>query len=304
MTDPIILCIATCILIIITYISFENVRKCAIPNWFLLNQALVDSLIAIESIMYTIPTISTLVDGNHGIYVNITTAIELYSVILALGVLILITADRFIALCFPFFHRNQVTIQRVVSITVMWWFIALAPSVFYVLHYHYHGDDDRSTLDTFFMVGSSLILAGILLVLLFLYFTYRSIRRSHVRRISSDALRTTQWSSRRNHIIISEQQQKQRRLFKLFLLISVVYIISYIPGVVIRVVNYTGVVGNTMRDIELEVAFIVYMCSALFNPILTLSIKDDFKKKMSCRTKKRKTSRPSVSTMQTMDAYV
>lgn len=278
---------ANCIVVIV-YILFRKIQRNTIPNWLLFNQAIVDLLIVAQSIMYAVTNMVSLYE-HYDLYLTITSAFELYTCVLALGILLLSTSERFIALKTPLFHKKHITINKLLCATVFVWVIASLPSSFYLIHY-LHFPNEIEVISNFWIIGPIMILAGIVIVIFILYFTFKVITNSFTQRTSSISLQTIQWVNGRNMAIINGQYKKQRRLFKLFVLLTVVYILSYIPGVILRVLHFFDVINHHMMEMGLEMAYIVYMSSALFNPILTLCMKDDFKNKMSCTIPKNENS--------------
>ena len=143
----------------------------------------------------------------------------------------------------------------------------------------------------FMIFDNMIIIIGILGVLTLLIMTYLIIRRSVKKKLAeARAKLSTNRSAHYSNAIVSESR-KESRVIRLFITIAVVYIISYLPFNMLSLLKQTGQLSN-MHGIQLlkvHIAlYILTVSQAAFNPMLTLYLKDDFRRSLKRKTRKKR----------------
>ena len=88
-------------------------------------------------------------------------------------------------------------------------------------------------------------------------------------------------NERRGSDYLLVEQRKQSKMMRIFISMATVYSLSYLPNATIDVLHRFSALSFHNDDfshyLSTTIAFMLYIASALFDPILTLLLKDDFK---------------------------
>ena len=209
-------------------------------------------------------------------YTVTTTALGQSSVFLALGNLLLTSTERFLALHKPFLHRRRVTMRKIIITTVGMWIFSFGPTIIYLTSQSDPLVPHEDLELPWRAVRMPIVLSGVLIVLLILTLTYRTIMKS----IGEAPKRSTGQAGRGNLDMLLEAHRKDSRMMKIFLSMATIYVISYLPQAIVELLLWAHVrLANEFHQYLLQnVVFCLYICSAFFNPMLTLALKDDYRK--------------------------
>lgn len=280
-TDYIILCLAAICLVancavIIKYFFIANAVKKQIPNLMLFNQAIVDLIIASYATLSTLPNFFKLLMQEK--YYNVMRVVlKDYSIFLALGVLVIASGERTLALHRPSLNFKVVSLWKIISLVVGLWLVSLIPCI--VLLFYTKPEGHINTKE-FYVIYSSfrvgLVLVGVSTILVMLFLSFRTVRKS-----LRDLKRVCSFSKRsRTDADIQEEEtsKKEMRLIVLLATMAVVFAVSYLPmGVFSIVRNIAMQTLGFFGMIVMEICvFILYISSAIINPFLTLFVKEDF----------------------------
>ena len=132
----------------------------------------------------------------------------------------------------------------------------------------------------------SFVFLGVIVVLILLFFSYRTVLLAIKYRRSSGALtvhRSEGEGRDRNKLYLLSERRKEKKMITIFVTMAVVFFFSYIPLSIfstIRALYSFNISDELLLVIEL-LGHLLYILSAFINPLLTLTLKDDYRKHLT-----------------------
>lgn len=215
------------------------------------------------------------------VFVNVTGQ---YTVFLALGILVLTSGERFLALRRPFFHRRYVSKNKMIAAIVILYIVAFIPCIFYICFTNLRDDGEDVGARHFGVIYTAtrlaLVFAGIIFVLAVLFFTLRTVQVSIRHRTIRSPMDFGKVDDASKERFVLSERRKEKRMMSIFFTMAAVFTLSYLPMAVINSIKLHQ--NHAVRYYDMLIAeviiFVLYIASAFVNPLLTLSLKDDFKR--------------------------
>ena len=280
-SDIIVLCLSGWSLlangaVVVIYLSMKRSQKALVPNFMLLNQAIIDIITTVFAMLSTLPNFFD--SWKEKKYYNVITLVcGDYSIFLSLGILMLISAERSLALHQPFLHFRIISLCKMFLSVILLWILSFIPCAVMVL---FMKVDDHVATNEFYVIYASfrvgVVIVGITATLVVLFISSRTVRKS-----IRDSKRLYSLSKRlkdEDAIRDAENNRKEMRLITLLVIMSTVYATFYLPMGVFSIVR--NIASKSLSFFEMVVMeiglFILYISSAAVQPMLILFVKDDF----------------------------
>ena len=280
--------ISTNSLVIFIYMRLAQKRKTS-TNFFLFHQALID--------LFNGALLNSLAIGvflSAGYIGNATLVFYLefveslfyhYSIGLSLGSLAVISAERYYSIANPLLHRKRLNKHRVKNIFLFIWCISLVsiPGEFL----HCIGETVLSYQIYTVLVFVAFLCAILVVAAIFVAYFHtataamqKCIRNNSLNNASVLSTNTTTSSVRgtaeEERCAMMKRKEKGKRLLKIFFGMTVTFVISFIPMEVEILLWVCG--GLTRHSSLLEmICHLCFLANSLFNPVLTLYVKMDFR---------------------------
>lgn len=177
-------------------------------------------------------------------------------------------------------------------------FLAAIPSSVFAILNDLKENFFSNFLIGFYVFDNVFIICGIMFVLTLFILTYRTIHKSFKSKISTaksnvqmqqisnqqqqqKQQQPTGTRTRGRHIsAIRTEHQKNARIIRLFLTIATLYIVTYLPTCIFTIYTKNGG-GKSLGYVgllEMQVSLFALHCApAVFNPLLTFLLKDDYR---------------------------
>ena len=179
------------------------------------------------------------------------------------GFTIIITGvERFLAICFPFKHRQYATKKRFVKLLIVGWLVVIP---FAALFLYTQLQNSHILLKVCFC---ALILIQISFTVIYAI-TYHKARQSVKNKMLSGQASTTHLAGQN-----LSQAKKELRLTFLFILMFILFIL---PTPLFIFGGLSLDKNDVQHEYEEYIYFIPAACCAALNPILTLKLRKDFK---------------------------
>ena len=207
-----------------------------------------------------------------------------YSFILSLGTLMLASFERYIAIRKPYYHRTKITKIGVKYCMFAVWIASLIPPTILLslMRFDYMNYDINHVITYSFVFDAvmlSMIICVVTSLLLTLMTAKSSIGNNELIELSE---RQRYRDEEKNMLIRQNSNRKKVRLVVIFLCMMTAYIVTFLPMVISRLMYDTGVVSKHLSQYQIAVLVSVchtlYESSALFNPLLTLFFKEDYRR--------------------------
>lgn len=219
-----------------------------------------------------------------------------FTVLLCVLTLLMNTSDRFMAIYNPLKHRKFSSLRRMVLCTFGVWLAAFLLPLSYIIKYKSCLFDlelkcDASDRYYFTIAKYVLALIGVFVVQAFLYKTYKTIQLSLTKITEFDTLNLSENCNNndnkntavRTATNNNDQQlqtlslQSERRSFNILLRMSLTYIVTFIPMSVMEIIHNKYDVKADEFKIAYDCSQLLYISSAIINPLLTLTMRHSFK---------------------------
>ena len=254
-------------------------QKHKIPNFLLAAQASVDLFIGIQTVMDELAFHGEgmIIDKTLEVCMNIFAG---YSIFLAVFTLFVSSMERYMATKVPLFHRTRVTRRRMIYATITIWFVALIPASLPIVYYHDFNENKHSRKQLI-LIDTSIIFTTMFFLYVVLLLTFRGIKVSMRKRefelqaSTYDEIRCTKL----HHI----EHQRMIHIFKIFLSMVCVYAVTFLPLAITDLLNifvyekekdYNPTNAVSIAHI---VSYMIYISGSIYNPLITLMMKDNFK---------------------------
>lgn len=284
------------LVVIALYLSMKREQK-KISNYLLLSQSITDLY---NALMMWYDLIITLTHIKHTALELVKITMLEYSFTLSLGTLLLGALERYLAITKPYYHKRNITMIRIVYSTVAVWVFSLVPPSILLALMKYtimNFNSDRVIMYSF--VFDAVMLGMIIFVVTILILTLSTARAS-CREKTTKLTRHHKCPQRnqRNKSTRSPSFKKRLRLVVIFMIMMVLYIVTFLPLTIGRVLYDTGTVKNLPffdNMVIIIVCHTLYKSSALFNPFLTLCLKEDYRRTFTNLFKPNRRSRSQTN---------
>lgn len=201
-----------------------------------------------------------------------------YSFTVSLGTLLLGALERYLAITNPYYHKQKVTLMRIMYSTFAVWFLSLIPPCILLALMNCNiANFNKSGVIIYSFAFDAVMIAVIIFVVTMLLLSLTTARAA----CSDQAKLTRHQGNQPPRKRKSTTFRKKLRLVVIFLIMMVLYIITFLPLTIGRVLFDVGMVKNLSsfdRLVMIIVCHTLYKSSALFNPFLTIFLKEDYRR--------------------------
>lgn len=275
----------TCInlFVVFLYCTMKERRK-KISNYLLFSQSITDLYNAFM-IWFELIANSKFIKRSsyHQLFAMTSMGMLEYSFTLSLGTLFSGSFERYLSITRPYFHKTKVTTSKMKFCTVVTWIVSLIPPITLLSMMEFNLQNFNSQRVLVYSHVFDVIMLGVITaVVTILVLTLKRADSSSTEQLRFSKLhRCNARQKKRKHIAL----QKRLRLVLIFIFMIVAYIVTFLPLMIGRVLFDTGAIRFTMTNYEkiimVSVCHSLYKSSALFNPFLTLLLKEDYRITMS-----------------------
>lgn len=261
--------------VVMLYFLMKKGRR-KISNYLLLNQSITDIYI---SMCLWFELIVHLEHVPNGTLLGIVHVGMLeYSLVLSLGTLLLGASERYLSISRAYYHKCNVTLLRIFYATITVWFLSFVPTVILLSLMDFNPENsNHSHVIIYSYVFDAIMLSLLIGAVYMLLMTLKTARSSCTLRIQlSDNYSSL--NRRKESFVVA--RRKSTRLLVIFLIMIFAYIVTFLPFIIGRLCYDMGTLDQLSPCIRMSVAYmchIFYKSSALFNPFLTIFLKEDYK---------------------------
>ena len=263
--------------IIIIYSMMKKTQQMKLPNMMLRQQAIVDLLTSIMLFFFSLVNIDKLFQPVRSQTKFPLNAIKRFTIFLTLGILIISSIERLLGVRWPLFYRRVVTRKKLRFMIIFAWFLSSIPGLAITINYIVYRS--RTFRVVFSIVQSVIVITAVIAIFVVLILTCNTVKISIRGKIKETKakLQTSQINRYRELQRLISDQKKEMKLFKIFLSMIIFYIVTYLP-ILIFITIFTKLKGVIVCIlIGDRISLFCYCSSALFNPFVTICMKDDFK---------------------------
>lgn len=214
-----------------------------------------------------------------------------YSLVISLGTLFLCAIERYLSVNNPIFHKYKITKCRTICASLVLCLIAIVPPLCLVFLTDFQLiNSNQQSVVIYSLSFNAVIFALLIAVISTLTLTLENARYS-IQPKDEDRLPLNEYRIKiiRNTALV--RQKKECRLVKIFLMMIIVYILTYTPLIITRFLydfRALDVFTSEQDMILIALCQSFYKSSALFNPLLTILLKRDFRRTAKKSVRKRK----------------
>ena len=225
------------------------------------------------------------------------TAMLEYSFTVSTGVLFMCVMERYLTVNNPICHKQKITRPRVVCGAAS---VALAafgpPSCLLVLMDFRLTNSASTAVVVYSLTFNAALFLLIVSIVVILARTLRNAREA-IRPKIVDTLPTNKYRLTIRENSEKTRQRRETRLLKIFVIMIVAYVATYLPIVLARFVYDTGILDSLSsfhNMIVISVCQTLYKSSALCNPMITMILKRDYRRKFNNTLKHRRSFSSTV----------
>ena len=281
---PLEICTATVItlfnlLVIFLYVSMKKGKK-KIPNFLMFVQAVVDMYQAVVAWFETIADMLHTTDDFVNAIKTATYAVLFeYSLALCLLTLLVAAIERYLCITKPFFHKRFVTKCRVIYASISVWILSLIAPFCMMYVAEFDGVNlNSSAVVVYSYVFDVIFFLLIVVIITALVLSFKAGRDSMNVGISAQQ---QQHMSKKRGETLEQIIRKKVRLVVIFSVMLGAFLVSFLPFAIGRLLFDTGMLDTLPVSYQcqlLVICHMVYKGSSFFNPLLTLTLKDDYRK--------------------------
>ena len=263
--------------IIIIYSMMQKTQQMKLPNMMLRQQAIVDLLTSIMLFFFSLVDIDKLFQPVRSQMKFPLNAMKRFTIFLTLGIHIISSTERLLGVRWPLFHRRVVTRKKLRFVIIFAWFVSSIPCLAITINYIVYRS--RTFRVVFSVLQYVIVITAVIAIFVVLIITYNTVKISIRGKIKETKakLQTSQINRYRELQRLISDQKKEMKLFKIFLSMVIFYIVTYLP-ILIFITIFTKLKGVIVCIlIGDRISLFCYCSSALFNPFVTICMKDDFK---------------------------
>jgi len=277
------------------YYRMRKNNRIKIPNFMLFSNSFVDLFVGLSCLCSVLTNRGFKKVHEVGILEYASHFVTKYIWFLAVGNLLLFTAERYIAIKKPLFYRSSITKMKVAIATLVVWIISVVPAVVSTSlfkdtfekspgsHNPLQGKQRKSDFEICTKISAVIIMLGIFLIFLLVILTYREIKISTRIRITLLERNPVQPNGHKSKPtkVIDRELKKEKRILLTFFLMSVAYTISFLPSAVLLMIDLRELsqIGASLIDIVIMQMTIplLHVCSGLINPLLIILMNIDYR---------------------------
>ena len=261
----------TNLVVILLYIRMK--KKCSsIANYLIFSQSLTDLFVGLMTCIQVCMQIPSVKESYHlHLMLIMYTGMLEYSLILTIGSLFLASFERYLCITKPIFHKQCMTKRKIILGSCIVWILSLIPPLTLISLMDFHFTNTENVAVTIYScVFDIVILILIGIVVLLLALSLKVSKRSCDRH------------SERCRSLDKKQAAAKRttRLVTIFMCMIVAYAVTFLPFAGTRLMYDVGMLEG-LSHADYIIVFIVcntfYKSSSLFNPLLSISMKKDFR---------------------------
>lgn len=258
----------------VTFIFMKSSMKRDLANILLLNQTFSDIIVGVAVLLQSVHTN----DYSDDLHLGRCALFFLhYSYYLSCNCLLLNAFERMLAFNFPRTHAKIFSsVGKLVVIIFVVYVLSSIPPICHSAYVDVKAREEYSTYMTVFFV---LLLVTILAVYSFSIVTCVAVHKKGS--VLSNEMEMHGKSDETNG---GELKVAEKSYIGLFLAHSIFFAISYLPIAIVVIIDISG--GSGLVVEHWLAVVIVYMLSAIFNPIITLIFKDDYTNTLMCKKSK------------------
>lgn len=283
-----IVIISTNLIILSIYSRSEKIRVKS-ANLLLFNQALVD--------FYQGTVTAGITIFGHSEFVA-KSIIYQFSLALNLHTVVLVSMERYVFILRPIFHKRNITTFRMRIAIIFSWFSSLIWIPFRLAHLTDPNIDAKSYVTYYIAISNTIFLLLILLMTYIHVSTFQTVR-NFIKERYNKITNCNQLKSPNHHQQLKLRQHlRELRITKLFISMFISFIVSYLPLFITGVIHIDGASNEfSHRQIEcMKIDVVLYLCNSVFNPIVTLTYKEDYKRVFKHWTKSGRRGLCSIDT--------
>ena len=203
-----------------------------------------------------------------------------YSYTLSLGNLFLCAIERYLSVNKPIFHRRNVTKVRVIFGSILVCIISFIPPISLLLLMTFISCNSKSIA----VINYSFAFDAVMIILItssvaIILITLRNARKV-IQPKFKGLMPITRESVTLRQNLIEAKQRKEFRLVKIFFTMITAYIATYLPVTIGRILYDVGALNNLNPLQGMTLIFLchtLYKTSAIFNPVLTVTLREDYR---------------------------
>lgn len=268
----------TNIVVLVLYFTLKKDRK-KISNFLLLNQAITDLYVAV-CLWYELAIDITKVRLPSLLLLKV--AMFEYSIMLSLGSLLLGALERYLSITKTFFHRSKITLERVFQAAICLWLFSLAPVFLLLLVMTFnHRNVHLTRVMVYSYVVDAVMFIFITTIVYLLLMTLKAARTSCNGHVETICLQLNDGLQNRQRSKEIRARKRSIRLLVIFIIMISAYILTFVPFVAARVFYDIGLLDTLSLCRKIIIggtSNLLYKFSSLFNPFLTIILKEDYRR--------------------------
>ena len=262
-----------------------------VSNYLLFFQSLADSYIGFVMCFEVMSHYLIRYEYWHDRFLLTYTGMLEYSFTLSLGILFLCVTERYLSVNNPIYHKQKVTKLRTIGGSILVCVSAMIPPLCLLSLMNFQLENSSSTEVTIYSLSFNAAIFGLVVsVVVILTMTLENARAA-IQPKAADTLPLNEYRAKIRTNTARTRKRKEYRLIKIFIVMIIAYIFSYIPITILRFLYDIKALDNfdAYQDmVVITLCQTLYKSSALFNPILTILLKRDYRKKLQHSIKQRK----------------
>ena len=250
------------ITVITLYILKKNLQKKA-PNFMLCHLSIIGTFNGITFNVVLLIHYNNLFHIVHPTGMRLLQLLGLYTVNLTVTSLLFMALERYIAITKPEFYRSLLSRCSMLVFAITLWILpALTLALYLIGDFH-------------IVVFTFIVLFECIAIVLLLYRSF-IIVRDIIKEKVEEAKRARNLNS---IYFIKQNQKRDRRFVKILIGMVVMFILLFLPWATVSLIYnfFQSIRRNSTFTMLANYSVVLYLCNALVNPILTLTLKDDYR---------------------------
>ena len=273
-------------LLVVIYLMFRPLQR-KNGNYLLLCQALADLYIG-ALLWFEIVAFNWASNKHRHILHVVYTGMLEYSFVVCMGTLLVSALERYVSITRSVYHKQNITVNRLQRVTMLLWVVALIPvmCLLGVMQFDMKQANSSSVKRYSYLFDAFVLL----IITVIASVLWKSLRHANSINKNNSFQRDTEdymdLSNAKSKVLI-----KDTRLVKLFIATMAIFILTYIPIFIGRLIYDTGGLDNLSyieHVVLVNTCHVLYKFSAICNPVMSLLVKKDYRDKIrSCLLRKR-----------------
>ena len=217
--------------------------------------------------------------------VFLTLGVLEYSLTLCLLTLLLAAVERYICIVKPFTHKKFVTKNRVVCGSLFISAVSAIPAISLLAIANFNTRNLNSRFVVIYSIVFDFLVFLLIVIIIFMLTKSFKVGKDSLKSgISQQKNHLRENISRNSEDALHCAMRKKLRLVVIFSIMMAGFLVSVLPFAIGRLLYDTGMLkkwSSTNQYILISACHIIYKSSSLFNPVFTLTLKDDYKKRIA-----------------------